>query len=105
MDNPNDKILRPNLKTDVFVVTASVNNVLRVANGPFYDGIHDQAVFVIKENRAEARKVNIGASNFNWVELQGEISPGDTIIISDMKKYRETKVLGIKNRKNTTTQN
>jgi HlyD family secretion protein len=101
LDNPNDKILRPNLKTDVFVVTSSVNNVLRVSNGPFYEGLHDQTIFVINGNRALARKVDIGAANFNWVEVQGEISAGDTVIVSDMKKYREAKVLSIKNRSNS----
>jgi len=98
LDNPGDKTLRPNLRTDVFVVTSSVDNVVRVSNGPFYEGLHDQTVFVIKGNRAEARKVDIGAANFDWVELRGDISPGDTVIISDMKKYREANSLSIKNR-------
>jgi HlyD family secretion protein len=105
LDNPGDEILRPNLKTDVFVVTSSVNNVLRVFNGPFYEGLHDQTIFVIKGDRAEARKVDIGAANFNWVELKGEIFPGDTVIVSDMKRYNKAKVLTIKNRKDAIYQN
>ncbi|MCX6827851.1 MAG: HlyD family efflux transporter periplasmic adaptor subunit [candidate division Zixibacteria bacterium] len=105
LDNPNDEILRPNLRTDVFVVTSSVNNVVRVSNGPFYEGLHDQTIFVINGNRAQSRKVDIGAANFNWVEVQGGISPGDTVIVSDMKKYREAKLLTIKNRKDAISQN
>lgn len=105
LDNPRDEILRPNLRTDVFVVTASVDNVVRVANGPFYDGLHDQAVFVITGDRAEARKVDIGAANFDWVEVRGDIAPGDTVIVSDTKKYREAEVISIKNRSDVTNQN
>jgi HlyD family secretion protein len=100
LNEPGDEILRPNLKTDVFVVTSSVKNVLRVSYGPFYEGLHDQTIFVIRGNRAEARKVDIGAANFNWVEIQGGISYGDTVIVSDMRKYQKAKALTIKNRKN-----
>ncbi len=105
LDRPNDETLRPNLKTDVFVVTSSVKNVLRVSNGPFYEGLHDQTIFVIKGNRAEARKVDIGAANFNWVEIQGEVSSGDTVIVSDMRKFQKARTLTIKNRKNEISAN
>jgi HlyD family secretion protein len=99
LDNPGDEILRPNLRADVFVVTSSVNNVIRVADGPFYEGLHDQPVFVIRGNRAECRKVDIGAANFEWVEIRGDVSPGDTIIVSDTKRYREAATIKISNRK------
>ncbi|SYZ72245.1 putative Efflux transporter, RND family, MFP subunit [Candidatus Zixiibacteriota bacterium] len=98
LDTPGDPVLRPNQQTEVFVVTSGARNVLRVSNGPFYEGLHDQTIFVIRGDRAEARKVDIGAANYDWVEIRGDISPGDTVIISDMKKLRETKGLKIKNR-------
>lgn len=87
LDNKADKALRPNLRADVFVVTASKPNVLRVKNGPFYDGLMDRKVFVVKGNKAVRREVSAGVSNFDYVELQGDIKPGDEVIISDMKSY------------------
>ncbi len=105
LDKPGDEILRPNLRADIFVVTSGIDDVVRVSNGPFYEGLHDQTVFVIIGNRAEARRVDIGAANFEWVEVRGDILPGDTVIVSDMKKYRETGVLSIKNRGNEISQN
>lgn len=105
LNDPSDEALRPNLRTDVYVVTAKVDNIIRVANGPFYDGFYDQTIFVIKGDRAGACKVDIGAANFDWVELRGPISPGDTVIVSDTKKYREARILSIKNRKNENPQN
>jgi HlyD family secretion protein len=87
LDNKADKVLRPNLRADVFVVTASKPNVLRVKNGPFYDGLMDRKVFVVKGNKAVRREVSAGASNFDYVELQGDIKPGDEVIISDLKSY------------------
>jgi len=88
LDQPSHPLLRPNLRVDVQVITGGVNDVLRVANGPFYSGVREQTVFVIESGRAVARTVDIGAGNVDWVELIGDIEPGDTVIISDMRRYR-----------------
>jgi HlyD family secretion protein len=88
---PDDKshpLLRPNLRADVFVVTSYQDNVVRVKNGPFYDGLVDQSVFVVEGERAVRKTVDIGATNFDYVAVEGEIVPGDEVIISDMKKFR-----------------
>lgn len=88
---PDDKshpLLRPNLRADVYVVTSYQENVVRVKNGPFYDGLVDQSVFVVEGDRAIRKIVDIGATNFDYVALEGDIAPGDEIIISDMKRYR-----------------
>ncbi|MBU0983884.1 MAG: efflux RND transporter periplasmic adaptor subunit [candidate division Zixibacteria bacterium] len=82
-----DPVLRPNLRADVYVITEYVDSVLRVANGPFHSRPVDQEVFVIDGNRAIRRVVDIGISNYDFVELKGDITPGDEIIISDMSKY------------------
>ena len=46
LDERNNKLLRPNMKVDVFLVTASQSNVLRVANGPAFKGASTQDIFV-----------------------------------------------------------
>jgi HlyD family secretion protein len=88
LSDSGNQSLRPNQRADVFVVTATHDSVLRVVNGPFYTGVRDQSVFVLDGGQAVVRKVDIGASNVDWVELQGNIKPGDEIIISDMRKYQ-----------------
>lgn len=92
-----DRALRPSLRTDVYVVTSSVDNVVRVKNGPFFTGPVDQEVFVVRGNTAVRTTVNIGAANFDYVELQGDIIPGDEIIISDTKDFRHMKKIAINN--------
>ena len=87
LNNKADKALRPQLRADVFVVTASKPTVLRVKNGPFYDGLMEHKAFVVKGGKAVRREVTAGASNFDYVELQGDIKAGDEVIISDMKAY------------------
>ncbi|MCB0277945.1 MAG: efflux RND transporter periplasmic adaptor subunit, partial [Calditrichaeota bacterium] len=80
--------LRSNLRVQVFVITAFKDNVVRVKNGPFYNGTIDQNVFVIDGDQAIRRKVNIGVSNFDYVELLTNIKAGDEVIITDMQEYQ-----------------
>ncbi len=87
LDSKSDESLRSNLRVDVFVITSLKDNVLRVENGPFYSGSVDQKIFVIKGDRAVRRIVDVGETNFDYAEIQGDIDVGDTVIISDMTNY------------------
>ena len=83
--------LRPNLRADVFVVT----NIVRVKNGPFYQGGKEQPVFVVSNGRAVRRTVQFGDSNFDYVQIIGGLRPGEEIIVSDMKDHLDTPELTI----------
>ena len=93
----NNKLLRPNMKADVFLVTASKTGVLRVANGPAFKGSSTQDVFVMNNGTAERKSVQTGLSNFDYVELKDKVKEGDVIITSDMTEYKNAKVITIKN--------
>jgi HlyD family secretion protein len=97
LDERNNKLLRPNMKADVFLVTASKANVMRVANGPTFKGSSTQDVFILKNGKAERTPVQIGMSNFDYVELKDKVKEGDVIITSDMTEYKNAKVITIKN--------
>ena len=97
LDEQNNKLLRANLKVDVYLVTATHNNVMRVANGPTFRGASAQDVFVLKNGVAEKRSVHIGMTNFDYVELKDNVKPGDVVITSDMKDYKNSKEVAIKN--------
>jgi HlyD family secretion protein len=98
LDNQSDKLLRHNLRVDVYVIVERKENVLRVSNGQFYDGLVEQKVFVVDEGNAVRRLIDIGAANFDFVEVSGDIKEGDELIISDMSKYHHLKEISI-NRK------
>jgi HlyD family secretion protein len=83
----NDSLLRPNLRADVYVVTSRKDRTCRVKNGPFYNGVVDQKIFVVKDDKAVRRTVSIGVSNIDFVELEGDIAEGEEVIISDMKAF------------------
>jgi len=93
----NNKLLRPNLKVDVFLVTASKANVMRVANGAAFKGANVQDLFIINNGIAERRAVHIGMSNFDFVELKDNVKPGDVVISSDMSEYKNATTIVIKN--------
>lgn len=95
LNERNNKLLRPDMKVDVFLVTAAHNNVLRVANGAAFTGGEVQDIFVIKNGKGERRTVHTGMSNFDYVELKDNVQPGDIIIVSDMREYKNVKEITI----------
>jgi HlyD family secretion protein len=97
LNERNNKLLRPNMKVDVFLVTASHNNVMRVANGPAFKGPDLQDIFVVNNGKAARRTVHIGMSNFDYVEIKDNVRPGEVIITSDMSEYKNVKEITINN--------
>ena len=97
LDERNNKLLRPNMKADVFLVTSSKSDVLRVANGPAFKGASNQDVFVLNNGKAERRTVPVGMTNFDFVELKDNVKVGEVIITSDMSEYKNAKEITIKN--------
>ena len=82
--------LRANLRADVFVVTKAHHNVVRLKNGPFYQGGKEQPVFVVQEGKATRRTVQFGDSNFDYVQITGGLRPGEEVVVSDTKDYADT---------------
>lgn len=97
LNEKNSKELRPNQKVDVFLVTDTRNQVLRVANGPAFNGANLQDVFVLHNGIAERRTVKTGLSNFDYVEILSGLKVGEEIITSDMSAYKNTKAITIGN--------
>jgi len=93
----NNKLLRPNLKADVYLVTESKSNVLRVSNGPAFKGSGLQEVFVVKGSKAIRRALSTGLANTDYIELQGNVQAGEVLITSDMSDYKHAKEIGIRN--------
>lgn len=92
LDDKTNRELRSNLRVDVFVITSYEKAVVRVKNGPFINGSGEQEIFVIHGKTATRRRVLIGASNFDWVEVKEGLQPGESVIISDMERniHRES---------------
>lgn len=96
LDQPSHPLLRPNLRTEIFIVTGSRPDVVRVANGAAFTGQRRQELFILEGGRALRRSVPIGLSNFDYVELEGGVRPGEVVIISDMSDYEHLKVVAVR---------
>jgi len=97
LNEQNNALLRPNMKVEVFLVTAAKKNILRIINGPAFKGVSPQDVFVVSNGKAERRTVHTGMSNFDFVELTDNVKEGDVIITSDMSAFKNAKEITINN--------
>ena len=97
LNENNNNLLRPNMKVDVFLVTSSKSNIMRVQNGAAFKGASSQDIFVLNNGKAERRTVHIGMTNFDFVEILDNVKPGEVIITSDMSAYKNAKKIMINN--------
>ncbi len=93
----NNKRLRSGLKTDVYVMNAVKEDVMRIANASYYVGRGEYELFVMtSDDEIVKRKVQLGDSNFEFVEVISGLQPGDKIVVSDMSQYRNKTTLKVK---------
>lgn len=97
LNEDNNKRLRSGLKTDVYVMYAVKEGVLRLANASYYVGRGEYELFV-QDSKDEIvkRKVQLGDSNFEYVEVISGLKPGDKVVVSDMSSYKNKNKLKLK---------
>ncbi len=89
--------LRSGLKTDVYVMNAVKEDVMRIANASYYVGRGDYELFVRdSDGELVKRKVKLGESNFEYVEVVSGLQPGDEVVVSDMSDYKNKNKLKLK---------
>lgn len=97
LDDKANKLLRPKMKVEVYLVTEARPKTIRVANGAGFNGAPVQDVFVLRtDGKAERRTVKVGLINFDFVEITEGIKAGERIIVSDMTKFKNATQLEIK---------
>lgn len=96
LDEDNHRRLRSGLKTDVYVMNAVKDDVMRIANASYYVGKGEYELFVVNGDQLLKRKVQLGDSNYEYVEVISGLQPGDEVVVSDMSSYKEKNKLKIK---------
>jgi HlyD family secretion protein len=93
----NNKRLRSGLKVDVYVMNAVKEGVMRIANASFYVGRGEYELFVqTSSDEIVKRKVQLGDSNFEYVEVLSGLKQGDKVVVSDMTSYKNKNKLKVK---------
>lgn len=96
LDESNHKRLRSGLKTDVYVMNAIKDDVMRIANSSYYMGKGEYEMFVVDGDQLLKRKVILGDSNFEYVEVVSGLHEGDEVVVSDISQYKEKSKLKIR---------
>ncbi|MCI5663845.1 MAG: efflux RND transporter periplasmic adaptor subunit [Mediterranea sp.] len=97
LNEDNHRRLRSGLKTDVYVMNAVKEDVMRIANASYYVGRGEYELFVRNsDSEIVKRKVQLGDSNFEFVEVVSGLQPGDEVVVSDMSQYKNKNKLKLK---------
>ncbi|MFK8054937.1 MAG: efflux RND transporter periplasmic adaptor subunit [Saprospiraceae bacterium] len=95
LDNEAFEGLRPNMRTELVVITGESADVLRLRNGPAIRGGKRQQLFVVRGDQAVKVPVTLGQRGGDHVEVTSGLSERERVIIGDMEDYmsRETIIL------------
>ena len=89
LNEDNNRRLRSGLKTDVYVMNVVKEDVMRITNASYYVGRGEYDLFVCDSDKEIVkRKVQLGDSNFEFVEVISGLQPGDQVVVSDMSQYK-----------------
>ena len=77
-------------------MNAVKEDVMRIANASYYVGRGEYELFVRNSDKEIVkRKVQLGDSNFEYVEVVSGLQEGDQVIVSDMNAYKDKNKLKI----------
>ena len=93
LQEDNHKRLRSGLKVDVYIMNAVKEDVLRISNTSYYVGPGEYELFVVAGDQLQKRKVRLGESNFDYVEVVSGLQEGEEVVVSDMSKYKNKRKL------------
>jgi len=88
LEQPDHKLLRPNMRVEVFLISDRREQALRLRNGPVFTGAARQNLFVIRGEEAVKTSARVGLTGIDFVELlETDLEAGDRVIISDMERF------------------
>jgi len=82
------KGMRQNQRASVRIVLDERNDVLKVARSPFHDA-DTRFVYVVRDDDAVRVPVEFGAAAIGEIEVRNGLSAGDTLVLSDMRDYKD----------------
>lgn len=96
LDDDDHPRLRSGLKTDVHVLCDIRDNVVRIPTGTYFKGPGQYDMFVVSGNKLHHRKVRLGESNYDFVEVISGIAPGDSVVTSDLNSFKNKSTIKLK---------
>lgn len=94
LDQDNAPGLRAGLNAQTAVMYDVHEDVTRIASGGYYKGPGSYEMFVVvAPDRLERRRVLLGDSNPDWVEVKSGIAPGEEVVINNLTEHVKSQKL------------
>jgi HlyD family secretion protein len=88
--------LRQNERAAVRIVLDERDNVLKFERGPLIDASTHE-LYAVRGAHAERVPVVLGASSVNEIEVLRGLTPGDQVVISDMRDFNQAPQIALSN--------
>lgn len=86
----NEKSLR------LLIYLSEPRQALLLPRGKFYHDTEGKSVFVVVgENRAVRRRIKLGRKNSEYYEVLDGLNPGEQVIISSYRQFKDRKLLDV----------
>ena len=95
LENENHPQLRPNLRTEINVISGEKEDVLRCKRGNILKGTKSQFVYKVRNNVATKTRITKGLISSEYFEIESGLQEGDQIIISDTKDFEHMEQFNI----------
>ncbi len=96
LDENDHKLLRPSLRTEVYVITEEKENVLRAKRGSALKGTKSQYIYKVENNQARKVRITKGLISGDYFEIEDGLTEGDRIIVSETKLFDHMEEFEIK---------
>jgi len=87
LDEDNHQLLRPNLRTELYIITAEKENVLRAKRGVALKGTTNQYIYKVNGNTVKKTRITKGLVSSDFFEIVDGLNAGDEIIISETEDF------------------
>lgn len=95
LDEESNTALRPNMRTELYIITDNKTDVVKAKRGNALKGSQSQYVYKVEGNTAVRTRISKGLVSSDEFEIESGLSVGDKLIISDMKDYEHMETFEI----------
>jgi len=87
--------LKQNQRVAAKLVLETRHDVLKVARGPFLEGLGERGAYVVDDDTAELRPIEVGSVSVSEVEIASGLKEGDQIVLSDPAPFQGAKKVSL----------
>ncbi|HEY2932273.1 MAG TPA: HlyD family efflux transporter periplasmic adaptor subunit [Acidobacteriota bacterium] len=85
--------LKENQRVSTRLILEGRRNVLKVPRGPFLESLGGRQAYVVEDNMARLRPIQVGAISVTEVEVVSGLDEGEEIILSDATRFEGARTL------------